>query len=302
MKFITLITLAFVFVVNSLSAQAAHDKYKESENVRNIKSQVYVFDNGQNHFWTSMGVEKGKEYLDELLFLEAGDEIVYFMTDQKKSFQATFSSEDGAIFDGLPKQQGDYFELRGTHKIEATGDYKWRFTTLEKEGFLYNPSLNVILAKSGWAKYKNAAGLKNQIEFLIAMSANDFIPIQGEFIEKDVKETRHKSSYVFQDSVGEILNMARGKGTICRVKMYVGTDEAKAKQVKEKYEQEINKVLPDNCLSGPKVDTKPPYSLYTAYYKSTFTGCGDEKTQVSIAHYLFRGKYYVEIEVFHASK
>jgi len=302
MKIITFCSLAIIFSAASIFAQTTREKFKESENVRNIKNQVYVFDNGQNHFWTSMGVEKGKEYLDELLFLEAGDEIIYFMTDQKKSFHATFFSEQGAILDGLPQQQGDYFELRGTHKIESTGDYKWRFSTLEKDGFLYNPKLNVILAKSGWAKYKNAAGFRNQMEFLIAMSANDFIPIQGEFLEKDLKETRHKSSYAFQDSLGEILSMASGKGTVFRVKVYVGTDEAKAKQAKEKYEQEINKILLDNCISTPKLDTKPPYSLYTAYYKLTFTGCGDEKTQVNLAHYLFRGKYYVEMDVYHANK
>lgn len=273
----------------------AQDKFKETENVKKIKEQVYVYTSGENYFWTTVGEDKGREFIEELLFLEEGDEITYFMKDVTSSFEAVFLSEQGPIFQGLPSKKENEFVLRGTHKIETTGDYTWRFTTPEKGGFLYNPQLVIIAAKNAWAKYRNAVGLRNHLEFLIGMAPLKFIPIQGDFIEKDIKETRYKSTYKFDDHEAEIKTVL--KGTVYKSVLYTGKSEEDAKKMHDAVEAKIIEILKDNCFTGPVVDDKPPFSLYRTYYKTEFTGCGNEKVVVSLAHYKYRDDYSVDLEV-----
>ena len=64
-----LFTLPLVFVAFCITAQ---DKFKETKNVKKIKEQVYVYTSGENYFWTTVGEEKGRGDIDELLFLEEG--------------------------------------------------------------------------------------------------------------------------------------------------------------------------------------------------------------------------------------
>ena len=222
------------------------------------------------------------------------------MKDIKNSFEATFLSEQGVILAAIPKKKEDEFILRGTHKIETTGDYTWRFTAFEKGAFLFNPTLTIIAAKSTWAKYRNAVGLRNHLEFLMAMAPLKFIPIQGDFIEKDIKETRYKSTYKFDDHEAEVKTTL--KGTVYKSVLYTGESEADAQKVHAAVEDKIIEILKENCYTGPEVDDKPPFSLYRTYHKVEFTGCGDQNVVISLAYYKYRDDYSVDLEVTYLSK
>jgi hypothetical protein len=287
-----LFTLPLVFVALCITAQ---DKFKETKNVKKIKEQVYVYTSGENYFWTTVGEDKGREYIDELLFLEEGDEITYFMKDIKNPFEAIFSSEQGVVLAAIPQKKGEEFVLRGTHKIETTGDYTWRFLAFEKDAFLYNPSLTIIAAKSTWAKYRNAVGLRNHLEFLIAMAPLKFVPIQGDFIEKDIKETRYQSTYKFDDHEAEVKTTL--KGTVYKSILYSGKNEADAQKVQAAVEDKIIEILKENCYTGPEIDDKPPFSLYRSYHKVEFTGCGNDNVLISLVTYKYRDDYAVDLEI-----
>jgi hypothetical protein len=289
-KFLLIICLSIPFL--SLNAQ----KFKESENVATIKQNVYVLTNENGDFWTEVGTDKGREYLLESVFLEEGDNVAFFMEDQKTAFEGTFSSEEGLILDAIPqKTKEGIYRYRGSHEVKQSGEFFWKFLVMDKEAFLINPKLILVLSKKDNAIYRAASTVKSQLEYLIAMASSQFVPIMGDFIEKDIKEARYQSTYSFQGKDGEVV--ISKKGFHYKSVLYYGEDATAAKQARIQIEDNVLEALEMNCGSKPKIVTQPPYSLFKEYYAAEFKGCGDEKVEVVLYHYLKRGKYTVELEV-----
>lgn len=289
-KYILLVCLAIPFL--NLQAQ----KFKESENVAAIKQNVYLLTNDNGDFWTEVGTEKGREYLLESVFLEEGDNIAFFMEDTKIPFEGSFSSEEGLILDAIPqKTKEGIYRYRGSHEVKVAGEFLWKFLVLEKDAVLLNPRLILILSKSNNEVYRSSSTVRAQLEYLIAMASSQFVPIMGDFIDKDIKETRYQSTYGFQGKDGKIVNSK--KGFHYKSVLYYGEDSTAANQARLQIEDNILETMESNCYGEPTITKKPPYSLFKEYYAAEFYGCGNKRVEVVLYHYLKRGKYTVELEV-----
>lgn len=290
-EYLLLVCLALPFL--SLQAQ----KFTESENVAAIKQNVYVLtnDNGDD-FWTEVGADKGREYLMESVFLEEGDKIAFFMEDTKTPFEGSFSSEEGLILDAIPQKtkEGTY-RYRGSHEVKVSGEFFWKFLTLDKEAVLINPRLILVLSKSNNEVYRSSTTIKSQLEYLVAMASSQFVPIMGDFIDKDIKEARYTSTYKFQSKDAEII--LSKKGFHYKSVLYYGKDSTAAKQARLQIEDNVLETMESNCHGTPQITTKPPYSLFKEYYAAEFKGCGNKRVEVVLYHYLKHGKYTVELEV-----
>ncbi len=280
----------------NLGHQLYAQKFKESENVSTIKQNIYVLTNANGDFWTEVGTEKGREVLTESVFLEEGDHVSFFMEDPKTPFEGSFSSEAGLILDVIAQKTKDgTYRYRGSHQVKQSGEFYWKFIVMDKDQFLINPQLIVVLSKSDNAVYRSASTVKAQLEYLVAMASSQFVPIMGDFIEKDIKEARYKSTYSFQGKEGEVI--LSKKGFQYKVVLYNGEDATAAKQARVQVEDNVLEALESNCQAEPKVDKEPPYSLFKEYYALEFKGCGHPNVEVVLYQYLKRGEYTVELEV-----
>lgn len=283
-----------LFLPLGLWAQS-YIKYTESEAVKAIRENIKVLSNGKGDFWTEVGVKKGCEYVEEAIFLDKGDQITFLMQDQTTPFEGSFSSETEEIMKIRPLQKGDKFRFKSSYTIKEAGDYFWRFTALDKKDYLVTPELLLILAKKDWASYRDAQDFAAQIEFLLAISETLFIPIQGEFLDKDIKGSRYETTYLFQEKEGTME--ITPKGYIYRCNLYEGEEQALAAAAKEQALEQLKAVLENNCLGEAKETTEAPYSLLKEYYELNYRACSLENVEVNLYHYKRRDDYFVQLEI-----
>jgi|GEM_PF-6347774 len=283
-----------LFLPLGLWAQS-YIKYTESEGVKAIRENIKVLSNGKGDFWTEVGVKKGCEYVEEAIFLDKGDQITFLMQDQTTPFQGSFSSESEEIMKIQPLQKGNKFRFKSSYEIKEAGDYFWRFMALDKNDYLVTPELLLVLAKKDWASYRDAQEFATQIEFLLAISETRFVPIQGEFIAKDIKGSRYKTTYLFQEKAGTME--ITPKGYVYRCNLYEGEEQALAAEAKEQAIQQLKVVLEKNCLGEGKETTKAPYSLLKEYYELNYKACSLEHVEVNLYHYKRRDDYFVQLEI-----
>ena len=272
-------------------------KHTESDRVKAIRENIQVLSNGKGDFWTEVGVKKGCEYVEEAIFLDRGDHITFLMQDQTVPFEGSFYSESEEIMNIQPKQKGDKFRFKSTYTIKEAGDYFWRFTALDKKDYLVTPELLLILAKKDWAKYRDAQEFGEQLEFLLAISETLFIPIQGDFIDKDIKGSRYETSYLFQGKEGTME--ITPKGYVYRCNLYEGEKQALAAQARDQAAKQVKRALGTNCLRGGTETTKAPYSLLKEYYELHYEACSLEDVEVNLYHYKRREDYFVQLEIVH---